>query len=86
MRVFGPKKADHPSVGEPCPACRKPFEAGDYTALVMLGPGDDLEEREKARQGRPYNAVAVECHADRVEPLSLTGAAEKGQGVKDAQR
>jgi hypothetical protein len=61
-RKFGPKVADHPSVGRECPACRVPFVAGDFTALVTLGPGDDPEEREKARTGRAYNAVATEVH------------------------
>ena len=62
MRKFGPKDSSHPSVGELCPACRAPFRAGDFTALVSLGPGDDPEERTKAREGRPYNAVAAEVH------------------------
>lgn len=61
-RRFGPKAADHPSVGEPCPACRQPFEPGDYTTLVTLGPGDDPDARERERAGRPYNAVALEVH------------------------
>lgn len=63
MRPFGPKAADHPSVGTKCPACKKPFTAGDFTTLVSLGPGDDPEEQAKAREGRAYNAVAVEVHA-----------------------
>lgn len=61
-RRFGPKKADHPSVGEPCPACKQPFAVGDYTTLVVLGPGGDEEARERAREGRVYNAIAVEAH------------------------
>jgi hypothetical protein len=61
-RRFGPKAHDHPSIGQDCPACRDPFKAGDYTALIALGPGGDLEAREKARTGRVYNAVAVEVH------------------------
>lgn len=61
-RKFGPKSADHPSVGLPCPACQGPFAAGDYTALVTLGPGADEEAQERARAGRAYNAVAVEVH------------------------
>lgn len=36
MRKFGPKKADHPSVGEECRACREPFAAGDFTTLVHI--------------------------------------------------
>jgi hypothetical protein len=62
MRKFGPKTADHPSVGEPCPACKVSFKEGDFTTLVVLGPGNDPEEQTKAKEGRPYNAVAVEVH------------------------
>jgi hypothetical protein len=62
IRRFGPKKADHPSIGEECPACHKPFIADDYTTLIALGPGDDEEAQERAHAGRPYNAVAVEVH------------------------
>lgn len=59
---FGPKTAKHPSVGKPCPACRKKFKVGDYTTLITLGPGDNKEQQQKARTGRAYNAVAVEVH------------------------
>lgn len=62
MRKFGPKKADHPSTGKPCAACKRLFKEGDYTTLVPLGPGDDTEARERAKEGRAYNAVAVEVH------------------------
>lgn len=62
MRKFGPKTADHPSIGEKCPACQVPFVEGDYTTLVALGPGGDEEEQGKAKAGRAYNAVAVEVH------------------------
>lgn len=62
LRKFGPKAADHPSIGEDCPACRKPFVVGDYTTLVELGPADSPEEQQKARTGRAYNAVALEVH------------------------
>ncbi len=61
-RKFGPTTADHPSVGNPCPACREPFSEGDYTTIVPLGPGNDPEAQERARAGRVYNAVAVEAH------------------------
>lgn len=60
--AFGPKAVDHPSVGEECPACHQPFAAGDYTTLIALGPGGDLEERAQARAGGIYNAVALEVH------------------------
>lgn len=62
IRKFGPKTPDHPTVGKECPACNRQFEAGDYTTIIALGPGDDEEAQERARAGRPYNAVAVEVH------------------------
>ena len=62
QRRFGPKAETHPSVGKPCPACGEPFVVGDYTALITLGPGQDPEQRERAREGRAYNAVAQEIH------------------------
>ena len=62
MRKFGPKTVDHPSIGDPCPACKRPFTAGDFTVLIPLGPGMNPEQRQRAREGRPYNAVAIEVH------------------------
>lgn len=62
LRKFGPKKANHPSIYVECLACHKKFKEGDFTTLISLGPGDDPEEQEKARQGRPYDAMAVEIH------------------------
>ena len=64
MRKFGPKAANHPSIGKECPACGKPFKAGDYTTLVSVGPGDSEEGRERRDGGRVYNSVAVEVHWD----------------------
>ena len=61
-RKFGPKEKTHPSIGTPCPACKVTFKEGDYTTLIALGPGDDPEAQERERQGKPYNAVAVEVH------------------------
>ncbi|HEC66774.1 MAG TPA: hypothetical protein ENI23_15980 [bacterium] len=63
-RMFGPKQKDHPSVNDLCQGCGKPFKVGDYTTLITIGPGDDPEEQQKAREGRPYNAVAIEVHFD----------------------
>lgn len=62
MRKFGPKAADHPSVGNPCPACHTRFAGGDFTTLITFDPGNDPEVQERARDGRVYNAVAVEIH------------------------
>lgn len=59
---FGPKQADHPSIGRPCPACGVPFAAGDCTTVIALGPGSDPEQRERAAKGRPYSAVGIEVH------------------------
>lgn len=59
---FGPKSSDHPSIEQACPACKQPFKEGDFTTLVALGPGDSKEEQKKARDNRPYNAVAQEVH------------------------
>jgi hypothetical protein len=64
VRRSGPKKADHPSVGDTCQACHQPFKVGDFTTLVLLGPGDIEESRERRDAGRPYNAVAIEIHWD----------------------
>lgn len=60
--AYGPKQADHPTIGEPCPACHEPFREGDWTLLVPIGPGDDPDAQKKAREGRAYTAVAIEVH------------------------
>jgi len=62
MTKIGPKPVDHPTIGAECPACGVPFEAGDFTTLVALGPGPNIEARIAARDGRQYEAVAIECH------------------------
>ena len=59
---FGPKIAGHPSIGKPCPACNKKFKEGDYTTLVVLGPGNSKAQQKKALKGQAYNAVALEVH------------------------
>lgn len=63
LRIFGPKSTEHPSVGQPCLACAEPFATGDMTTLLALGPGADEESRERFREGRWFNAPAVELHA-----------------------
>lgn len=62
MSRFGPLAADHPLVGQTCPACKEPLAAGDIPELVPIGPGDDPDARKRARQGRAYNAIAVAAH------------------------
>jgi hypothetical protein len=63
---MGPLAFDHPLVTKPetCPGCRHVFKAGDAVTLVILGPGDDEEARERRDQGRPYNAIAQPVHWD----------------------
>lgn len=78
MRVFGPKAADHPGIGVECPACHVPFVAGDMTTLVALGPGNDPESRRRAREGRVYNAVAVEIHAACADPSTIKEVTDGG--------
>lgn len=70
QRKFGPKSSDHPGVGIECPACHVAFADGDYTTLVILGPGNDDEARQRRDEGRPYNAVGVEVHWDCAEQAS----------------
>ena len=60
---FGPKPAEHLMVELACPVCEEPFATGDYTTLVMLGPGADATAQERCAGGRYYHAVALECHA-----------------------
>jgi len=40
LPVFGPKAADHPTIGRSCPLCGIKFGAGDYTCLL----GDEPDE------------------------------------------
>ncbi len=63
MRKFGPRPtSDDPRNDKPCPACHEQFTAGDYTTLILLGPGPDPDARAACRRGRSYNAVALEVH------------------------
>ena len=62
LRAYGPKQAQHPSIGWACPACGVPFAIGAITTLVPLGPGASEEARKRYREKRWYNAVAIEVH------------------------
>ena len=62
-RLFGPKEADHFSVGQPCPRCSLPLQIGDMTSLIEVEPAGEEDATKKAK-GRAYNAVAAEVHGD----------------------
>lgn len=73
FRCFGPRGEEAAARGVICPACHKLLVAGEFTTLLPIGPGDNGEEREKCREGRWYNAVAIEAHVAcvvGVEPVS----------------
>lgn len=61
-RRFGPRPGDALPSDKPCPACGNPFKKDEFTTLVPIGPGDSEESRRKCREGKAYNAVAVEAH------------------------
>ena len=87
MRKYGPKSADHHSIGELCPACKQRFVAGDFTALIPLGPGRDPVEQRRAREGRPYNAVVTEVHwACATGELDAPEAPERSEDLSAAER
>lgn len=60
--AFGPRSAAPTDTETRCAACDALFKEGDYTTIIPLGPGSDEENRRRCREGRVYNAVAVEVH------------------------
>jgi hypothetical protein len=62
MRKFEPLTKGDRMLDLVCPGCGHKFQLGDVPALVAIGPGVDTEARARAREGRPYNAVAVPVH------------------------
>ena len=62
LQRMGPLAEGHSALAGACTACKVPFQTGDYVTLIPIGPGDDEDERAKARDGRVYNAVAVVVH------------------------
>lgn len=64
MRKFPPLAADHPIVttGRLCPGCSKMFVPGDEIGLLLVGPGDDPDERMRRDEGRAYNAIGLPVH------------------------
>jgi hypothetical protein len=62
-RRLPPLAEDHPLVDEEeCPGCGYAFEPGDVTTLIIIGPGNDREAREKHKAGRFYPARAIAAH------------------------
>ncbi len=61
-RRYGPLDPDHPAIGQLCEGCREQLKAGDYLALIVIGPGGDVNAREAAMSGRAYNAVTIAVH------------------------
>ena len=49
-------------IGKACAACQESFAEGDFTSLIALGPGGDLEARKARDEGRTYNAMAIGLH------------------------
>ncbi|MFA5132859.1 MAG: hypothetical protein WC444_06060 [Candidatus Paceibacterota bacterium] len=62
LRKFGPLKQNSPIIGKECPACKHLFKLGDLICLVPVGPGEDVIEQEKCREGKVYNSVAIPVH------------------------
>jgi hypothetical protein len=59
-----PLAADHPLVLDThvCAACGTSFLTGEVTTIIVLGPGEDRESQEAARDGRAYTAQGVVVH------------------------
>lgn len=49
-------------VPPPCPGCEREFKIGDIMAAIPIGPGDDPEERKKAREGKAHQAIVIFAH------------------------
>lgn len=57
--------------GPECQACGETPEAGETLILFPLGPGADPDSRKRCAEHRPYNAVAVLCHTQCIDPRFL---------------
>jgi hypothetical protein len=72
MRRFGPLPEGYAAIGDPCPACGRPFAAGDYVALIPTAPADP-EEAARAEAGLEYTSEAALVHWECRERASLPG-------------
>jgi hypothetical protein len=59
---MGPKPRDSATLNRKCAACHERFEVGDFTTMIPLGPGNDPDSQERAREGRYYIPVGIEVH------------------------
>ena len=63
LQKMGPLQSGHWLLQRgDCPGCDMPFIEGDHVTLVPLGPGGDMDERDRAASGRAFNAVAIAVH------------------------
>jgi len=64
-RKFSPLEKDHPLVEDKdkCKVCEEVFKEGDIVTLMPIGVCGE-ENREKAKQGKYYNAVSIPIHWD----------------------
>lgn len=58
----GARDVSPSEIGEMCVACDVALRAGDKVAVIKLGPGPDPSARDDARNGRPYDSLAMEIH------------------------
>lgn len=63
QREFPPLDPTHPAHDLPCAACGGRLGNGGSVRLLVLGPGDAIEERAKHAEGRWYSAAAVLLHS-----------------------
>lgn len=62
LPTCGPRVFDNNHDDVVCPACEKTVSRGERTVLVVLGPGDDAEARQRASVGAFYNAACLVVH------------------------
>ena len=74
IKAWGPMQPGSSDIGEVCCACKKPFKEGDWTTLVPVGPGDDMEEQDQFKEGRSYNAVCVLVHYTCATGIRIVGS------------
>lgn len=61
-RQLPPLAADHPLSTYDCVACGEQLGNGAPVTIIVLGPGPDLEDREKCARGGWISASGVTVH------------------------